>query len=312
MRRSPEILWSTLIAALLSTNHGLYAHAQDTFDFPVGYSLTSDNTVSHSTFQLPIGPDEGKGTPTSPADGVIQTSTIKISGDAADTLSLRDFFSAQLQTRGYEIILDCDQQSCGGFDFLFSLPLVSAPAMEVGLTDYRYLAARKGQAPDQSSAALLISRTPAAAFVQLVTVSPTNGFAVEPQADEPVAVVSDSISEALTKSGHFALDGLEFASGKAELTADHNNVLGQVATWLLSNPSKTIVLVGHTDNDGSLESNIAVSIRRAEAVREALISDHKVPSSQLGVDGVGFLAPRASNDSPEGRTLNRRVEIIVR
>ncbi|MFN3845176.1 MAG: OmpA family protein, partial [Paracoccaceae bacterium] len=62
---------------------------------------------------------------------------------------------------------------------------------------------------------------------------------------------------------------------------------------------------------GGLEGNIALSRKRAEAVRQYLIKEHGIPAKQLEAQGVGYLAPRASNQTDDGREKNRRVEVMV-
>ena len=80
---------------------------------------------------------------------------------------------------------------------------------------------------------------------------------------------------------------------------------------MAANPDKIVALVGHTDASGSLVANIALSERRAELVRQALIDRYSVEEARLTSEGVGYLAPRAPNQTEEGRQKNRRVEAIV-
>jgi len=69
--------------------------------------------------------------------------------------------------------------------------------------------------------------------------------------------------------------------------------------------------VGHTDNSGSLAANVALSKDRAAAVRKRLIEKLGVPAEQLTAEGAGWLSPRTSNLTPEGREKNRRVEAVL-
>ena len=87
--------------------------------------------------------------------------------------------------------------------------------------------------------------------------------------------------------------------------------LAAVAAWLQANPDGTIALVGHTDASGSLAANTALSERRAEAVAEVLVETYGADRNRIAAEGVGFLAPRATNQTEEGRQKNRRVEVIV-
>ena len=70
------------------------------------------------------------------------------------------------------------------------------------------------------------------------------------------------------------------------------------------------MLVGHTDAEGSLEANRALSERRALAVVERLVASHGIAPERLRAEGVGYLVPRAPNTTEEGRARNRRVEVV--
>lgn len=70
------------------------------------------------------------------------------------------------------------------------------------------------------------------------------------------------------------------------------------------------VLIGHTDSTGDADYNLDLSLRRAQAVRDYLV-ETGTPAEKLRVIGSGEYEPIASNDTPEGRALNRRVEVIV-
>ena len=72
-----------------------------------------------------------------------------------------------------------------------------------------------------------------------------------------------------------------------------------------------MVLVGHTDAQGSLEANINLSRIRARAVRQFLISELDVSPGQVSAEGIGFLAPRSTNSTEDGRQSNRRVEVVI-
>ena len=69
-------------------------------------------------------------------------------------------------------------------------------------------------------------------------------------------------------------------------------------------------MVGHTDNVGGLESNMKLSMDRANAVVLNLTGRHGIAATRLKACGVGPLAPVASNDSDAGRAKNRRVELV--
>ncbi len=107
------------------------------------------------------------------------------------------------------------------------------------------------------------------------------------------------------------MEDLDFETGSNTLGPGAHDSLARIAAFLVGHPAYRIVLVGHTDSVGALETNIALSKRRAEAVRGRLIDAYGVPAGQVGAEGMGYLAPVASNLTPEGRERNRRVEALL-
>ena len=107
------------------------------------------------------------------------------------------------------------------------------------------------------------------------------------------------------------LSVVNFAKSSAEIPAANKNLLHQAADMLKKPPSDTRVdLAGYTDNDGDAAANQKLSERRAEAVRGELVR-LGVPSAMLSMKGFGATQPKASNDTPEGRFENRRIEYKV-
>jgi len=102
-----------------------------------------------------------------------------------------------------------------------------------------------------------------------------------------------------------------FVTGKSELLPAARDQLDQVATALKDQGEvKPMVVEGYTDSVGSEATNLKLSKDRAEAVRAYLVSKG-VPSDKITSVGKGKANPVASNDTPEGRANNRRVEIVV-
>lgn len=103
-------------------------------------------------------------------------------------------------------------------------------------------------------------------------------------------------------------ENIEFATGSAEIPAVYHPRLDQIAQALVEDRLRVRV-VGHTDNTGTPEGNLVLSRERAEAVCRYLIS-RGVPAADLVPEGVGQAQPVASNDTPEGRQLNRRIAFV--
>ena len=125
------------------------------------------------------------------------------------------------------------------------------------------------------------------------------------------APTADQIGATLTGDGHLVLENLVFASGSAGLADRSYPQLEVLAAWLGANPDQTIALVGHTNASGGLAINIALSKKRAESVRQYLLATYDLPAAQISAEGVGYLAPRASNLTEDGRRKNRRVEVML-
>jgi OOP family OmpA-OmpF porin len=85
-----------------------------------------------------------------------------------------------------------------------------------------------------------------------------------------------------------------------------------VALRLKQDPSATAVIVGHADSSGSPDGNERLANARAEAARRVLVERHGIDPSRIAVEGRSSGEPAASNDTPEGRSENRRAVIVVR
>ena len=101
-----------------------------------------------------------------------------------------------------------------------------------------------------------------------------------------------------------------FGTGSAELTPAARENISRLAGILKRYPNTNVSVEGHTDSDGAEDFNQALSERRANAVAQAL-RDEGVAGSRIRTVGFGETQPIATNDTPEGKAANRRVEIIV-
>jgi outer membrane protein OmpA-like peptidoglycan-associated protein len=101
-----------------------------------------------------------------------------------------------------------------------------------------------------------------------------------------------------------------FDTGRAELKSGASRKLDQLAQFLVEHPDRRVQIDGFTDSIGTDSYNEELSQRRANAVREALIS-RGVESSRIGTEGYGKSYPVANNTDSGGRQLNRRVEVVI-
>jgi len=101
-----------------------------------------------------------------------------------------------------------------------------------------------------------------------------------------------------------------FATGRAEVAAGGMRSIDKLAEWLKKNPTRNLLIEGHTDNTGSEDLNMKLSQQRAEAVRDQLVS-RGVGADRITTKGYGPKYPVVANDSASGRQQNRRVEVVV-
>jgi outer membrane protein OmpA-like peptidoglycan-associated protein len=103
---------------------------------------------------------------------------------------------------------------------------------------------------------------------------------------------------------------ISFATGRADIEPNFRTVLNRFATSLQDNPGTMVTIMGHTDSTGSDAINNALSLNRADAVRDYLVA-RGVSPNRINIDGRGSREPIASNNTAAGRAANRRVEIFV-
>ncbi len=119
-----------------------------------------------------------------------------------------------------------------------------------------------------------------------------------------------ALAEGLRANGHVAVGGIFFDTGKADLKPESQAAIAEVAKLLKADPALKLLVVGHTDNVGTFDSNLTLSQARAESVMRSLVQTHGIAAARLRAHGDGPTAPVASNDAEDGRARNRRVELV--
>jgi OmpA-OmpF porin, OOP family len=127
---------------------------------------------------------------------------------------------------------------------------------------------------------------------------------------QEVVSSTEMFQSSLKTTGHVEVPGIFFDTGKSELKPESNAAIAEIAKLLKADLALKVYVVGHTDNVASLDLNMKLSQARANAVVQALVTGQGIAADRLIGRGVGPLAPVASNDAEEGRTKNRRVELV--
>jgi outer membrane protein OmpA-like peptidoglycan-associated protein len=264
-------------------------------------------------FRLATGPYDGAEVPVLTLDGDLSEEVWRIPGDMSDPARLLGLLEGQLRDQGYEIGFSCADRSCGGFDFRYALPIAEGPEMHVDLGRFHYLSAARDTAEGPEHVALTISRGGLLGYVHLARVAPPGALPapVTPSTRPVEAEPGEGLIARLTETGSAVLADVTFATGASSLPETRFESLVTLAAFLAEDPARRVVLVGHTDTEGTLDANITLSRVRARAVRAHMIEVLGANPAQIEADGIGYLAPRASNSDPDGREANRRVEVVL-
>ena len=282
------------------------AVAQD-LTLPAGSRLVSERTSALDSYDLPVGVFADGTIPVRQVEGRVERFTWRMQVGASTTLQIMAPMREQIEAQGYEILFQCEARACGGFDFRYGTEVVPTPDMYVAINDYRFLSAQRGT----DVLSLLVSRNAPDGYVQLIRVSSDLSAPAPTPTARPPEPGSDALISTLVQDGHVTLRDLSFQTGEVALGPGPFPSLTRLAAYLAANPGTRLALVGHTDDTGDLQTNIAVSTRRAEAVRTRLIDAHGVAPDRIEAKGVGYLAPITSNATAQGRDLNRRVAAVL-
>ncbi len=284
-------------------------------EFQTPATRMAETVEELASYKLPISGYDGGNMQTVWAEGHLTQQAWQLQANGLTTLQIAKPLREQLIDEGFEVIFECESQDCGGFDFRYAMNVMPEPAMHVDLGDFRFLSAQRMGDAQPEYIGLTISRSTNRGFVQIVRVGPTADptlvTSTKSTDSVPVTIATGPMGETLETIGRVVLGDLTFKIGSSDLGDNDFASLDALAQYLLANPNRTVTLVGHTDAEGSLEGNIALSKRRAQSVVTRLINGFGVPTGQLAAQGVGFLSPMASNLTDTGRTQNRRVEAIL-
>ena len=311
-----------VLAASLSAASA-QAAPQLALHFPGPTETTLQRSEALASFRLAVGPYQGGKIATELTEGALDQTAWRIALPGASTLEMVQSLRAQIASAGFKVIFECETEACGGYDFRYGTDIAPEPDMHVDLGDFRYLAAERSGPDGREYLGHMVSKSPENGFVQLTRIGGTAPLQLTPAAEAPKATSfalkpTAPAPDTNTKPGNaldlgqpLVLEDLVFTSGSSTLSAGSYASLAALAGWLQANPGKTVTLVGHTDASGGLAGNIALSKKRAESVKQTLIAQYGVASAQVSANGVGPLAPRSSNLTPDGQQQNRRVEVVL-
>jgi outer membrane protein OmpA-like peptidoglycan-associated protein len=125
-----------------------------------------------------------------------------------------------------------------------------------------------------------------------------------------IAAGGKKLYDALAEKGRVATQGIYFDTGSDRIRPESSGTLKEIGTMLKEHPELKLTIEGHTDNVGAAPANQTLSEKRAAAVRQYLVDTYQLDGTRLQAKGLGQTKPAGSNDTPEGRQNNRRVELV--
>jgi len=273
-------------------------------------------------FILPLGPavrnDDGVKAPREMAVLEGQITRILYRGpDERSSLEILRNYQSALESAGFEILYSCGSDCGKNFAGILYGPTemrikstkTSGSAFDLP-QDVRYLSAKMVDGDRTVHISLLtafdngfgkLSKRPVTLLQIIESKAMDTGM---------VIVDAEAIGKGIDATGHMAIYGVQFDTNSAKIKSESAPVLAEIAKLLQSRPSLNILVVGHTDNQGDFDYNMNLSSQRANSVSRYLVEQHGIDGERLRAEGIGFLAPVASNDSPDGRSKNRRVELV--
>lgn len=287
-----------------------------------GACLFGAEDAGFTAFDLITGPLKGRAKGDTVAiEGTLQR-RLYVGPEGTSAFDLFSNYRNALVQGGFDILFECVERACGSPNALLGKTVIYGPDRKLKnlkaqsefalyiAGEEHYLAARSADgtrhiavyvAQNQENSISEQAAGRAAVHIDLIT----SAALAEKMID------AAAMAKGITDEGHVALDNVYFDFGTATLTPEARPAIAEMVKLLTENPSLKVYIVGHTDWVGDPATNQALSEQRAQAVVAALVQAG-IAGERLGAAGMGLYAPRASNTTEAGRTLNRRVELVER
>jgi len=273
--------------------------------YPGSDVFGGDNAITvaqFDEFELVAGPiKDGKPTKSVHLEGKVFSAPYSNPQDRS-VLEIYRNYEQELKKAGFQILFACNTAECGEN----SAQGVNPQFYNLADPNWanRYLAAKLSRLEGDVYVSLMVhaqGRVGGGSDLYVIEVKPM---------ENKDLVDAATLTSDLASTGHVAIYGIYFDTGKAELKPESDATLKEIAKVLQQDANLKLYVVGHTDNQGSLATNMDLSKRRADSVVAALASKYGVTAGRLQAYGSGPYAPVASNDKEEGRARNRRVELV--
>ena len=244
-------------------------------------------------------------------------------------------YEDEINNLGGKVIFSCEEEECGGDINIASFKHYSdTPSIMLFYEDYdkvlsynkndslgycalgdkiNNLTLLNGEIPDKNAYISVIAYTGQGVQCKKTknrTYVVLDVIITKKRENKMVQVKADEMKSKIDKEGKIALYGIYFDTDKAVVKPESEPTIKEIAKLLKDNPKLKLLIVGHTDNQGTFVYNKGLSQRRAKAVVKELVSKYGINANRLHPVGVSYAAPVATNNTEEGRAKNRRVELV--
>lgn len=229
------------------------------------------------------------------------------------TLEIARSYQQALEKAGFQILFACSAKECGDTNhYEMEQWLGEWCADGSGVSNckpepMRYFAAKLARPAGDVYVAVKVEHP---LFDSARAGTYLNIIETKPMETGNVTVNAAALAADISATGHTPIYGIYFDTGKSDVRPESDTTLAEIAKLLTSNSQLKLLVVGHTDNVGTVAANMTLSKQRADAVVAALTSKYRVIAARLQSGGAGPLAPIATNRTDEGRAKNRRVELV--
>jgi OmpA-OmpF porin, OOP family len=272
------------------------------------YSYTDFDRIT-----IPTGPNEKESCGGPPEWASSQTLegehwrlTYQFNNPAISTLRVKRSYRDTLEAAGFETIFAASEDELGYCFLREGNVFLVRQIYEDFHPQPRYLVARS---PDGGTLVSMLTFVAGhglgtVAFVDVVT---TEEMRLEM---ELVALTASDLEDGLVRDGRIAVPDILFGFNSAEILPESAGPLETIATLMRDRPTMSLLVVGHTDSVGGFDYNLRLSHERATSVVGWLRTRHGIEDGRLRAAGAGMMSPVSSNRTEEGRTRNRRVELV--
>jgi outer membrane protein OmpA-like peptidoglycan-associated protein len=269
-----------------------------------GSTLTRRDNAGFSEYKVVVGLDQKGKTDdevikTTPASGDLTRLAYENPKDRSP-LEIFTNYKEGLEKAGFEILFECKDTGCGpGW----------ASSRWTRVTGIRYVSSQMWFLSAR------LKQGGREVYVCLSIIKLRHQIDIlegKPMERGLVTVTAEALKKGLAGAGRVVLEGVFFDHDKATLKAESKPALDVIGGFLKADPKLKVFIVGHTDGSGGLDYNLKLSRQRAEAVVNALVKDYGIGADRLSAHGVGPLSPARTNRTDQGKTQNRRVEMVER